>query len=60
MKYQHMMMSGNHVALKMTSSEWLNSEVRERAPAQNRNKVKPEQLKLGNTSPSIWSLIANS
>jgi hypothetical protein len=42
-----------HIALRMLTLEWLVLERRERAPAQNNKEVKPEQLKLSKTDPSI-------
>jgi hypothetical protein len=44
-----------HVALEMSSSEWLMLEGREREAAQNNNKANHEQLNLSNTYPSTWS-----
>jgi hypothetical protein len=56
MKYQHSMMPGQSSyskdeALRMAQAE----RERERAPAQNNKKAKPEQLGLSKTYPSTWS-----
>jgi hypothetical protein len=61
MKYQHPMMLGQSSypkddALRMT----LVRTERERAPTQNNNKAKPEQLKLNKTYLTKWLAIADS
>jgi hypothetical protein len=45
----------DHLALRMTPSEQLKLEGRERAPTQNNNKTKPKQLNLRKAYPLIWS-----
>jgi hypothetical protein len=54
MNYQHSMIQEQYLALEMSSSERLNPE--ERAPTQNNNKVKYEQLKLSKTYPQNGKL----
>jgi hypothetical protein len=58
MKYQYSTISGRSsfpkdVALKMAQAR--RKRERERVPAQNNNKAKPEQLKPSKTYPSMWS-----
>jgi hypothetical protein len=54
MNYQHSMIQEQYLALEMSSSERLKPE--ERAPTQNNNKIKYEQLKLSKTYPQNGKL----